>query len=125
MYKLYLELDSLPKSLNKSLRTHHMGNHRANKMWAAVLALEVYTRQPTSPLTKAKITLVRHSYRMLDYDGLVGSMKPVVDALVKAGILSDDSWSVLGKWNVNQRFRPKSEGPKLDILVQECPDSRN
>lgn len=78
--------------------------------------------RPEKPLRRAKITLIRHSWRMLDYDGLIGSMKPVVDAFVTAGILADDSWKVLGRWNVDQRFRPKSEGDRLDVLIQEMPD---
>ncbi len=58
---------------------------------------------------------------MLDFDGLVGSLKPVVDALVTAGILLDDRWSVLGAWSVDQKFREKKAGPMLEILVQELP----
>lgn len=74
---------------------------------------------PKTPLTKARISIVRHYYRMLDYDGLVGSLKPVVDAFVSCGVLKDDSWNVLGPWNVSQVFRPKSEGPLLYIVIQE------
>jgi hypothetical protein len=58
---------------------------------------------------------------MLDYDGLVGSLKPVVDALVSAGIVLDDRWSVLGAWRVDQRFRPKKQGPLLEIQIEELP----
>jgi hypothetical protein len=74
---------------------------------------------PTSPLTKAKLTIVRHYYRTLDYDGLVGSMKPVVDGLIHAGVISDDSWGVLGQWDVSQKFRPKKLGPLLEINIRE------
>lgn len=70
-------------------------------------------------MRRAKISIIRHSHRMLDFDGLVGSLKPVVDALVTAGILLDDRWSVLGAWAVDQRFRSKKDGPLLDILVEE------
>lgn len=62
---------------------------------------------------------------MLDFDGLVGSMKPVVDALKRCGVLADDSWAVTGAWNVTQKYRPKSEGVLLEILVAERPDKRN
>ncbi len=76
---------------------------------------------PSKPLERVNLALCRHSHRTLDYDGLVGSMKPVVDALVSAGVIVDDRWSVTGKWNVNQVFRPKSLGPLLEIMVQEMP----
>lgn len=81
-------------------------------------------KTPTAPLQKASITIVRHSHRMLDFDGLVGSLKPVVDALVSAGVLSDDSWGVVGRWNVDQKFRSKSSGPMLEIFVKQLPDLR-
>jgi hypothetical protein len=102
-----------------------MKNHKKNKQWDWIIKYETSHSLPKSPLPKAKLTIIRHSHRMLDYDGLVGSMKPVVDALVSCGILVDDSWNVCGKWNVDQRFRSKSEGPLLEILVQARIDKLN
>lgn len=99
-------------------------NHHERIQWTNYIACNIRGR-PAEPLTKAKLSIVRHSHRMLDYDGLVGSMKPVVDSLVQLGILSDDSWTVLGAWNVSQKYRPKSDGPRLEILLQELPDKRN
>lgn len=126
MYKLYLSLDTLPKSLNKKLKWgSKYSNIRENRSWDMMIACECSSQMPKDPLTKASITLIRHSWKMLDYDGLVGSMKPVVDALVSCGVLTDDNWGVTGKWNVDQKFRSKKEGPKLEILVQELPDKRN
>lgn len=119
MYKLFLQLDSLPKSLNKKLRSNRFSNHRENTSWDLLIQNSLYNhKRPKSPLMKANITLIRHSHRTLDYDGLVGSLKPVVDALVSARILKDDSWNVLGRWNVDQRFRPKCDGPLLEVMVQ-------
>lgn len=120
-FKTYVQFDRIPASLNKKLRTHWRGQRRESKSWDMEVELNAKDR-PEKPLRRAKITLIRHSWRMLDYDGLIGSMKPVVDAFVTAGILSDDSWKVLGRWNVDQRFRPKSEGDRLDVLIQEMPD---
>ncbi len=91
-------------------------------MWDLHLAFHVKMKGlPKKPLQKANITIVRHFWRTLDFDGLVGSMKPVVDALVTCGVLSDDTWAVTGAWNVSQKFRPKSQGPLLEILIQEMP----
>lgn len=74
---------------------------------------------PATPLKKARITITRHFWRTLDYDGLVGSMKPIVDALVTAGVLVDDSWAVTGPWVVSQEHRLKKDGPLLTVLVEE------
>lgn len=119
MYTLKIEIDSLPKSLNKKLRSHFHKNNKENNSWDRMIYFKVLKFKPPTPLIKCKIAIIRHSHRMLDYDGLVGSMKPVVDALVDSGIMIDDTWKVTGPWVVNQEFRPKKLGPLLQIFVYE------
>lgn len=123
MYRLTLTLDQVPKTLNKALRTHRFASNRTNKAWDTLVFFHVRNKLPPAPLKKAHIRLVRHAWRTLDYDGLVGSMKPVVDALVTCGVLSDDSWNVLGVWDVDQQFRPKKDGQRLEIEVMEYTDA--
>lgn len=118
MYKINLTFHSLPKSLNKALRTNRFKANAQNKGWDLLVFGMVRHKLPAIPLKKARITIVRHFYRTLDFDGLVGSCKPVVDALVSAGVLESDSWNVLGVWDVSQEFRPKSAGPLLVVTVE-------
>lgn len=125
VYKLFIRLDRLPKSLNKKLNAHYHKRNRENKVWDLIIHAECLRKMPLSPLSKANITIIRHSHRFLDYDGLVGSLKPVIDAFVTCGVLEDDSWNVVGRWNVDQKFRKKKEGDLLEILIQELPDKRN
>ncbi len=117
MYTLSLQFHSLPKSLNKALRTNRYKANSQNKDWDWLVFGMVRGKLPPEPLSKAHIKITRHFWRTLDYDGLVGSMKPVVDALVSAGVLLDDSWNVLGAWDVSQQFRPKKDGPLLEVTV--------
>lgn len=119
MYELNIEIDALPKSLNKKLRSNRWVLHRENKKFDFLVATLCFGKRPQKPLEKASIAITRHFYRMLDYDGLVGSCKPVVDALISCGVLSDDSWKVLGAWQVNQEFMPKAQGGKLIVNVKE------
>jgi hypothetical protein len=123
MYRLHLQIPVIPTSLNKELRRSRHAKNRTNSAWDMHIHLELQRaggpRPPAAPLLRAKLTLVRHSHRMLDFDGLVGSLKPIPDALVFAGVLKDDSWSVLGGWTADQKFRPKKLGPLLEILVEE------
>jgi len=123
MYSLSLKLDTVPKSLNKALRYSRYGNNRVNKQWDFEIGILVMNQLPPKPLEKARIRIVRHYWRTLDYDGLVGSMKPVVDALVISGVLASDSWKVLHKWDVDQVFRSRSAGPLLEIHVIELPET--
>lgn len=119
MYTLDLEVHALPKALNRSLNAHYMKRYKTNLGWDWTIAALCLGQVPEKPLTRARIKIVRHFYRMLDYDGLVGSMKPVVDALVTAGVLESDSWNVLHIWDVDQKFRSKKDGPLLEISVME------
>jgi len=120
MYKLEISLHSLPDSLNKGLRGNRFKYFSKNKKWDFLIAGMCRGKQPSAPLKKAKLKIVRHFWRTLDYDGLVGSMKPIVDALVDCGIIEDDNWNVLGQWDVSQEFRPKKDGPLLEIIVLEA-----
>ena len=123
MYKLDLTLHALPKSNNKSLRSHWAAQRREGKMFDLLIAGICRGKLPAQPLKKAHITITRHFWRTLDFDGLVGSLKPVVDALVSAGVIEDDNWNVLGSWEVDQQFRTKKEGPLLTIQVREVVES--
>lgn len=118
MYKIALTLHSLPDSLNKALRGNRMKYFSKNKRWDILIFGMVRPQLPPEPLKKARITIVRHFWRTLDYDGLVGSMKPIVDALVTAGVIADDTWEVTGQWDVSQEFRSKKEGPLLTVTVE-------
>lgn len=105
--------------MNKSLRTHFYRRDQLNKAWSSYIWAETNDARPAKPLTSVKLSITRYSHRMLDYDGLVGSLKPVVDALVTCRILKDDSWNVTGVWDVDQKFRKKSEGQLLEIRINE------
>lgn len=80
--------------------------------------LAVGQKKPHEPLSRAQLSITRHFYRTLDFDGLVGSFKPVVDGLIHAGVIVDDNWRVLGAWQCDQQFRPKKEGPRLEVTIK-------
>jgi hypothetical protein len=117
-YSLNFELETLPNSLNRSLRSHYFVRSKENHFLKNLVAVKTHGLKPHKPLTKAKLTIVRCYYRSLDFDGLVGSLKPLVDALTHNRIIEDDSWKVLGAWEVTQEFRPKKLGPLLKVTVQ-------
>ena len=53
---------------------------------------------PKEPFTKATLTLERFAFgRQPDADNLRSSFKHVVDALVKVGVIFDDSVDVIGE----------------------------
>lgn len=119
MYQLQIEINELPQSLNKKLRKHWTKNHRENNLWDTLIYQKVFRQLPPTPLKRAKLRIVKHFWRTMDFDGFVGSLKPVVDALVTAGVIEDDSWKVLQAWEVDQVFRDKKLGPLLQIEIIE------
>ena len=118
-YELKIELNELPQSLNKKLRKHWSKNHKENSLWDTLIYQKVFRQLPPTPLKRAKLRIVKHFWRTMDFDGFVGSLKPVVDALVTAGVIEDDSWKVLQAWEVDQVFRDKKLGPLLQIEIKE------
>lgn len=121
-YKIQIIIEgALPKATNEILGAHWKFKHGNAGKWKKIIAqavAEIF--KPTVPLMKAKISIVRMNWRMLDYDGLVASMKPVVDGLVQSGILKNDTYKITGPWIVTQEFRAKKLGPRLEILVEEA-----
>lgn len=109
--------NELPRAMNKVMRSHHFKNHSDAKKWKNLVGTAVTLFKPDEPLKKFKVTATRSYYRMLDYDGLVASLKPCIDGL-KGIVIEDDSWAHTGAWDVSQEFLPKKQGSKLKITIQ-------
>jgi hypothetical protein len=118
-YSLELTIPFLPMSYNKALSTHFQKRSDSNECWDHIVHLYSRGKKPLKPLGKVKLTLVRYNYRTLDFDGLVASFKAPIDAMVTAGILKNDTWKITGKWDVDQKFLPKSKAPFITIKVEE------
>jgi hypothetical protein len=77
--------------------------------------------KPTTPLKKARVTVVRHSSVAPDYDGLVSGAKSVIDGLVECGVLEDDSLAHIGMPSFSWEKCKKGEG-RLTITIEETHD---
>lgn len=55
--------------------------------------------KPSTPLTKARLNLVRHSSFECDFDGLVSGFKHCIDGLVVAGVIKNDRMGNIGQPN--------------------------
>jgi Holliday junction resolvase RusA-like endonuclease len=92
-----LTINDLPKMPNMILHAHWRNVQAESKKWHGLVKIYLRHNVPKAPFKKAKLILTRYSMREPDYDGLVGSFKYVVDGLVKAGVIVDDKFSVIGK----------------------------
>ena len=96
-YCLEIEVRELPKLPNQLLGQKWFIRSRHASRWKALIGTQVMGLIPEQPLAKAKLTLTRISSREPDYDGLVGSFKAVIDALVDCRVLSGDTMKIIGK----------------------------
>ena len=119
-YHLRFLLEGLPETTNKDRANTHWGSRISkNAQWKKLIRMKCEQHgKPPSPLKNARLTLIRHSSSAPDSDGLVSSFKPIIDALVYAGILIDDSYKIIGmpdyQW---KKERPKRG--KIEIIVSE------
>ncbi len=117
-YMLTIEVHGdVPPATNAILGAHWRVKHENAVKWKKIIIPPLAPFLPEKPLEQAQISACRYSHRMVDFDGLVASLKPVIDSLKDAGVIIDDRWSVTGRWNVFQEFRPKKQGQSLVICV--------
>jgi len=137
-YSIFVKLAGVPLPPNEVVGKSRMKSYRNSVTWRQRAYLMAGRLAPKKPLTHARITLKRYGSRWLDYDGLVGSFKPVVDGftpirekaakgtaiedrhLVWPGVLIDDCWKVTGPWVVDQEVVPLG-GEYITILIEEIP----
>lgn len=91
--RIEFSIPLLPLLPNRLLGAHWWVRSSHAKKWRQLVWLQTMYQncRPEHPFSKAEITFTRCSPYQCDYDGLVGSFKPVLDALVKCELLEDDS----------------------------------
>ena len=109
-YSLKFTIQGLPRTQNGLNRGHWRVRKSHADKWKREVLLAVAGKIPDKPLEKAKLTITRHSSRAPDFDGLVGSNKCIVDSLVLAKVLVDDSMAVLGQPSYKWEKAVKGKG---------------
>jgi Holliday junction resolvase RusA-like endonuclease len=122
MTKIEFKINKLPKRINEGHGSSWRTRYGQANMWMRLIDLAV-KEKPSTPFKKAKLTLIRASTRSPDYDGIVYSFKPVIDALKKLNIIEDDSMAHIGKPDYNWECAPRGKG-YIHVVVEEIkPDS--
>lgn len=118
-YVLKILIPGCPCGLNRTLRMNGHKRNRVAKEWYSTVYYLTKDQRPKQPLKKFKVIIIRYAHRFLDYDGLVGSMKFIVDGLKHSKIIKDDSWSMTGRWDVSQEFRCEKDGQQTYLEIRE------
>jgi hypothetical protein len=111
-YSLEIKIQDLPDLPNRLFSQHWTARHKHNKKWHTLVALAVGHKAPDKPLTKARLTLTRHSCRAPDPDNLAASFKPVIDGLRYALVIADDNPNV-----VSLEFHQERAGIKKGFIT--------
>lgn len=122
MKPIIVELDGVPEALNvmqRKFRNHHV-RHKYNQKWYQAVMLAVRGQVPPEPWTRVKLTVIvtLPPRRFRDYDGLVASLKPIVDGLRIACIIKDDNYKVTGPWDVVQRADITKPDGSVRIIIE-------
>ena len=116
-YRLLIELDGLPPMPNVYLRWHYQKRHREFSFWYDLINYKVRSIRPDKPLERFSIRAIRRSSVVGDFDGICGSFKPIIDSLIKAKILQDDSWNNTGQWDVSfEKVTRKEQSILVEII---------
>lgn len=118
-YILNLKIIGLPKSTMNANSSWRIRWAQAKK-WKDLVAQNIdWSLKPKEPLKKAKVTLTRHAHgRRPDSDNLRSGFKHVLDGLVEAGVLIDDSFEIIGEPIINWVPEKPKHG-HITILVEE------
>lgn len=138
-YWIEILIPGAPMTPNEIYGANKFKKHRNAVNWKQWVYLLARGHEPPQPLKKARIFCRRHGPRQLDFDGLVGSFKPVIDGLCTrkektvglkkddreilwSGILENDTWAITGPWIVDQASAPVG-GEYVWIRIEEIDQS--
>jgi hypothetical protein len=116
-YTFEFEIPELPKPINRQMSMHWTAKGEYVRSWHAQVAAHIGKNKPAAPLKKARLTLIRFSSTEPDFDGLVSSFKPVLDGLIKCGVLEDDKPSNIGKSSYEWEYAKAKQG-KIKVKIE-------
>lgn len=104
-----LSIPECTPSLNTMWVGHWSRRHKTRKHWQQLIRVaRLQARVFVVPhWEKAKLTIERTGAQILDHDNLVAGTKFLTDALVREGIIEDDSPSHIGRPEIHQLIDSK------------------
>jgi Holliday junction resolvase RusA-like endonuclease len=99
-------------------RRHWRAVWAENQRWLKRVDLATVGKRPEHPLAIARIALARYSSREPDWDNMVSSFKPILDALETLRVIENDRMSVIGQPQYYWRKAPRGQG-LIEVRVWE------
>ena len=112
-----IEIPGAPPLLLNS-RLHHMAKYRGSRKWYNWVRIALAGSIPKTPYNRARIRYERHhGFVEPDQDNLVSGFKWIQDGIVMAGVVSNDTQSII---MTEHHWFPSS--PKKSHVVIEIED---
>ena len=123
MTDIRLHIDQVPLSVNRILGMHWSKRQRYNRsildeMFLAKNDIGLFGLPRLEDVT-VSIEVSYFGRVPMDHDNLVASCKPVIDALVKLGILLDDNPKVIKKLTVSETQTCRAD-TGVSIVIQDA-----
>ncbi len=113
------EINDLPKMTNRTAGKHWFNKHSESVKFRRLINEQLtLAKVPPLKLEKAILTLKRYSSKAPDSDGLVSGFKVVIDAIVRYGVLEDDSYKHIGMPNYSWEYRTRKLGGKISVRIE-------
>lgn len=116
--KISFDIPNLPPLQNALNQMHWSRKHSFSEDWLGLISLVTSQCIPKISFRKARLTLIRKSPKVPDADGLVGSFKMIIDALVNLKILEDDSYTHIGMPTYSWEKTSK-ETQRISVIIEE------
>ena len=98
--------------LNEMLREHWSNRKERKQRYH----LEILSQKPRKFKGKVNVRITRYSSAVPDPDGIAGGSKDILDALVDAGVISDDNMRIIQDFSVNwKKCKQKEQRTEIEI----------
>jgi hypothetical protein len=117
-----LTIDGLIPGLNGSkglMRAHWSANTKAKKYYCRVIENQMNEGKIRKHAGKVHIHFVGYKSTFMDWDNFVSSGKLCFDALVKMGVMTDDSPKVVVKFTMDQ-IKCKRVDQKVVVIITDA-----
>ena len=102
--------------LNQMLREHWSKRKERKQRYH----FEILSQKPRKFKGKVNVRITRYSSAVPDPDGVAGGSKDILDALVDAGVISDDNMKVIQDFSVNwKKCKRKEQRTEIEITQWE------
>ena len=119
MKTLKITISLPPPSLNVLLNMHYRDRVKLKKRIRREVWVQVVAQERRHPLLfPVTISGTRWGKQRLDPDNLIGSLKPVIDALRWAMVIDDDTEKHVSIGAIKQRKLPKGQVARLELTIK-------